>query len=529
MSCNNLKAPQPPTLESLPSNVKMPQGLSLDSVKGMASGKGLSDAMNNAQGMISSNLNGLKDKFSPDAIASKIGDTITGIADGIASQVSGAINSITSIGARIKSFDPSSAAGGIKDKLQGQLSGAADFSGLATSLQSGKCAGSYVKQAGEFNKAVSDNAKNKVAGLPKKTQRRMVSDSQFRQSKTDEITEEVKTDTYNSAVDQANAKAQNQSAQDELTSYKVDSKSRTNSKGCGDWMIEWANGSFIHANNVMAGSVAGYLYIDNFQRIGSLFGGYTDDVFTVLSLIDDARKDYAYGLGARHYFRTLFNGNPCGTRWDTVGEIDGELIPGTGQVFKDEKDRNILGLLMVMNPNLWVDQQPVRTKGTYEGPNVMWRTWTDVYNTFFNKSEWSEVYIRNIRDITSSKSNHNISHRPGNHMWVDDYPSVFGDATKARDNFLKVIEKAEDKLYSAIYSQKKVLKANAESSGNDLVASKINEILDDNTKVVGQDLIMTKVVGNKLEFVWSVATVDWKSPEITRVDHLEGTPGKELW
>jgi replication-associated recombination protein RarA len=122
-----------------------------------------------------------------------------------------------------------------------------------------------------------------------------------------------------------------------------------------------------------------------------------------------------------------------------------------------------------------------------------------------------------------------MAHRSTAHLWLDDHPGVFGDTTKARDNFLKVIDEAEDKLYDTIYAQKKTLRASAENAGNELVASRVNDLLDDSTKVVGRDAIVTEVIGNKIEFVWSVATVDWKSPEITRIDHIDGTAGKGLW
>jgi hypothetical protein len=532
MSCNNLKAPQPPTLESLPSNVKMPQGLSLDSVKGMASGKGLSDAMNNAQGMLSSNLAGLKDKMSPDAIAGKIGDTISGIADGIASKVNGAISSITSIGARIRSFDPSSAAGGIKSKLQGQLSGSTDFTSLASSLKSGKCAGSYVSEAGEFNKSISESAKNKLSGESRKNKRRMVSDQQFRQSKTEEITEEVKSDTYSSAVAQSSAKAKNQSAQDKLSSHSVESKSRSNPRGCGDYILHWSLNSFLPVNDIIAGAHVGYLYISTFQKVGSLFGGYTDDVIDVLDVIDAVRGDHVQGLTAKYYFRTVFNENPCGVKWDTIGKIDGEKIPGTGDKFSDGQDRNILEYLGIHFPGTFRYQNRRKAINTkWEGPWVIYPTWKAVYDTLFKSYEWDSVYIRNISDVVSSASNYNLCHRSSAALWVDDRPGQFGDTTKARDNFLKVIEKAQDKLFETLRANKQVLRQSALNAGNQEVADSIAAIIDDNSKVVGRDLIdlSTNSTG-KTQFVWSIATVDWSSPEVTKVEKLNGVEfGKEIF
>ena len=532
MSCKNLKAPQPPTLESLPSNVKMPQGLSLDSVKGMASGKGLSDAMNNAQGMISSNLTGLKDKLSPDAIASKIGETISGIADGIASKVTGAISSITSIGARIKSFDPSSAAGGIKSKLQGQLSGSADFASLAASAKSGKCAGSYVSEAGEFNKNISDRAKGQLANQSGKDKRRMVSDKQFRDSKTDEITENVKNETYNDAVDQSNSSGKKQSAQDDLTSHSVESQSRSNPKGCGEFMLWWTRQSQLPVSSLLAGSAVSYLYISAFQKTGSFFGSYTDDIVDVLNIIDAVNDDYVSGLSARYYFRTFFNENPCGVKWDTVGEIDGEKIPGTGSIWKDLQDRNILGFLRFHQPNLFLSQNPRKAKSAlWDGPNFSYRTWVEAYNTFFKKFEWNNVYIRNIKDVVSSRSNHNMCHRPEAHLWVDDSPSVFGDATKARDNFLKVLEKAEDTLFETLRSNKNTHQRAAINSGNTEIAEQIGSIIDDNSKVINYKLIPKMIAkSTDIETVWTVATVDWSSPEVTKIEPLIASQaGKGIW
>lgn len=529
MSCKNLKAPQPPTLESLPSNINMPDGLSVDSVKNMASGKGLSDAMNNAQGMISSNLNGLKDKFSPDAIANKIGSTINSIADGITSRVTGAINGITSIGAKIKSFDPSSAAGSIKGKLQGQLKGASEFTNMASSFQSGKCAGSYVKQAGEFNKGISDSARSKVSGLSAGDKRKMVSDSNFRQAKTNEISEQVKSDTYNNAVSEANKEdTSSTSAQDSIASNTVDAVTKGTHK-CGDWVNHFAYGSMIPINGLLAGSVVGYLQTQKFQKVGSFFGGYKDDVEDVLDVMDSVIEDYVNGLAAKYYFRDNFDMNPCGIKWQDVKEIDGPPIPGTGDKFKDGKDRNLLGFMMAHHPALWIDQRGRNAKTTrWNGPKFGWERWRDAFNLMFKESEWDQVYIRKINGVTTSFSNYNMIHKPTAYLFTNNRPELF-DAQKGYDNFMKVIDKAKDHLYDQIRFNKEIIVRQLERAGRTNALNYINNYIDDPTKIVSRSFVnMVSTDESLVREVWSIATIDWMNPTVSKVEHLEGTAGKEL-
>ena len=204
MSCKKLKAPQPPTLESLPKNVKMPEGLSVDSIKSMASGKGLSDMMSNVGGMISSNLNSLSDHLSPTALAGKVSSVVDSIAGGIESRVNMAINSVTSIKGMIGGAF--SQADKIKDRLTGKVPGRSEFAELQSSISNTKCDGKYTSQAGAVVSDINSNINSQSSRISKKDKRNINKNQSAKDAKAAEIQENVSVKTADKAATQNKSK-----------------------------------------------------------------------------------------------------------------------------------------------------------------------------------------------------------------------------------------------------------------------------------------------------------------------------------
>lgn len=218
MSCKKLKAPQPPTLESLPKNVKMPEGLSVDSIKNMASGKGLSDMMNNVGGMISSNLSNLGNHLSPAALAGKVSSVVDSIAGGIESRVNMAINSVTSIKGMIGGA--LSQADKIKDKLTGKIPGKSEFTELQSSISNTKCDGKYTSQAGSVVSDINSKINSQSSQISKKDKRKIAKDQDVKDAKASEIKNNVSTKVTEDTAAQNKSKEE-RSEQDTLVETEL--------------------------------------------------------------------------------------------------------------------------------------------------------------------------------------------------------------------------------------------------------------------------------------------------------------------
>lgn len=235
MGCNDLKPPSPPTLESLPKNVNLPAGVSLDKVKSMASGKGLSDAMNNVGGLIGDNLKKLGNALNPASIADRIGSAVESIAGGIADRVNAAVDGLSNLKDQLKAVDPSATLEGlpgspddIKSSIKGKIKGALDFGNIQGSLSLGKCEEQFTKQAGEVNKQLKNDVKDAAKKIPGKDKIKMAKDAKFKQEKEKEIVDQVKQKTANDAQQQA-AKPDKESrtAQDKIQSETLKTEKNT--------------------------------------------------------------------------------------------------------------------------------------------------------------------------------------------------------------------------------------------------------------------------------------------------------------
>lgn len=248
MGCDDLKPPSPPTLESLPSNVNLPSGMSVDSLKNIASGKGLSDAMNNVGGLIGGNLKKLGSALSPAAIGDRIGAAVDSIAGGIADRVNSAVDGLSNLKNQLKSADPSAileklpgSPDSVRANIQSKITGSLDFGNIQGTININKCAETFTKQAGEVNKQLSDSVAAATSKIPGKEKIKMSQDAEFKQAKEQEIVDTVKQQTASSAQqttqspDKDNKTAQDK-IQSEVLKTETISKPRTG-KAYIDYML----------------------------------------------------------------------------------------------------------------------------------------------------------------------------------------------------------------------------------------------------------------------------------------------------
>jgi hypothetical protein len=213
MSCNNLKPPTPPSIENLPGNIKPPVGGTIDNIKSLASGKGLSSAMSNVGGLVSSNLKNAASALSPENIAGKVGDLIGGIASTITSTVDGVIDGITGLKGQLKSLNPKaklSQADKLKADIAGKTDGIGEMSDLQSKLSNDACAKKYISQASDVNKSMTNSATTAIKGVSRKDRVKMNSDPEFKQQKSQEIQDKVKADATDKATSSAAEKDKDQ-------------------------------------------------------------------------------------------------------------------------------------------------------------------------------------------------------------------------------------------------------------------------------------------------------------------------------
>ena len=210
MGCNDLKPPSPPTLESLPKNVNLPDGVSLDKLKSMASGKGLSDSMNNVGGLIGDNLKKLGNALNPASIAERVGSAVESIANGIADRVNAAVDGLSNLKDQLKAADPSATLEGlpgspdqVRSSIKSKIKGTLDFGNIQGSLSLSKCGEQFTKQAGEVNKQLKNDVNEATKKIPGKDKIKMAKDDNFKQQKEQEIVNEVKQKTAENAQQQA--------------------------------------------------------------------------------------------------------------------------------------------------------------------------------------------------------------------------------------------------------------------------------------------------------------------------------------
>ena len=226
MACNKIKPPSPPTLEEsmLPPGLNLPRGGTLEQIKSLASGQGLSNAMNNVSGLISSNVSKLGNALSPDALAGRVTGAIQDITDEIGSRVNQAIDGVKNLPNRLSDLIPKSPSFG--------LPGKAEFAEMQESLGVGKCGEQYIKQASQVTGSIGAAATSAASQLSPKELRDMKNNTKTEETKAEQIQQEVtqqatETATTQAAVEDKNEKTVQNNVQSPVIETKVREKEQT--------------------------------------------------------------------------------------------------------------------------------------------------------------------------------------------------------------------------------------------------------------------------------------------------------------
>jgi len=208
MSCNKLKPPSPPSLETLPDNIKAPQGGSLDGIKSQASGKGLSDAMSNVGELVGDNIKSMAESMGPGAIVDKVGEFVSGIVDTVGDTINSVVDGVAGLKGQLKSLNPKaklSPADKLKDTVTGKSGGADEMKQLASKVSKDGCDKKYISQAGEVNKNMTGAAGTAAASISKKDRAKMAKDPEFNKQIKEKVTEDVKAKTTEDIKSKATA------------------------------------------------------------------------------------------------------------------------------------------------------------------------------------------------------------------------------------------------------------------------------------------------------------------------------------
>lgn len=208
MGCDEIKPPEVPELDTSKLTGNLPAGKTLEDLKAPVSKSTLSDSLKGAGGLITSNAKKLGDSFSPDAIASKIGDAIEGIADSITSRVDLAVNGLSNLKDRITGFDPLAKAksfvpnspeetlNNVKSKVNGST---AAVQSRAAALEK-DCGKQFAGKASAVGVNMDDKIKEKTAALPPKERVAALKDPQVAKAQKEKIVAEVKEETKQETV-----------------------------------------------------------------------------------------------------------------------------------------------------------------------------------------------------------------------------------------------------------------------------------------------------------------------------------------
>ena len=107
MACKDIKPPGVPELDlkSLP-KMKLPRGGTIAQIKSLATGQGLSGAMANVTGLISSNVSKLAGALNPAALVDKVAGAVGDIVGEIGDPVNQAIDAVTNLPNRLADMIP---------------------------------------------------------------------------------------------------------------------------------------------------------------------------------------------------------------------------------------------------------------------------------------------------------------------------------------------------------------------------------------------------------------------------------------
>jgi hypothetical protein len=231
MSCNKLKPPSPPSLETLPDNIKAPIGGSLDNIKSQASGKGLSDAMSNVGELVGDNIKSMAESMGPGAIVDKVGEFVSGIVDTIGDTINSVVDGVAGLKGQLKSLNPGaklSPADKLKDAVSNKSGGIDEMKQLASKVSKDGCDKKYISQAGEVNKNMTGAAGAAAAGISRKDRAKMAKDPEFNKQIKEKVAEDVKIKTAEDIKSKATTPdKENINLQEKTQSVEIEPVKRT--------------------------------------------------------------------------------------------------------------------------------------------------------------------------------------------------------------------------------------------------------------------------------------------------------------
>ena len=506
MSCKNLQSPQPPTLEQMPPGIKPPKGSTLDTLKNLASGNGLSNAMSNAGDLVGNNLKNLGSSLSPSALAGKIGQAVEGVVDTIASRVTAAIDGVSNLKDRLKSFDPNAtlektpgSPDSIKSNLKAKLTGFGEFSNLQSTISNNKCDEQYIKQAGQMNKNITNDAASAVKNISNKDRRKMASDPEFKKIKQQQIQEQVKNDTAKKATQTASTEDVNIKTTQETLQSNIIETVKSNTDDCYKFINKWLPSAVQHTYNV---------YYYKHQSIGrsSDFAKFhfqginSNNITNAYETIKSVGHEYVDLLKCKYWFQTVWNDSICGkTIKNDQVSAETDIEGSTSQTLDD----------ILSERYIWGDKSNHETVSMPTYKNNIPITHASIHTTFFKQFTSTKPAIR---DLTTSGVIDT--------MWY----SQISDYKDAVNNFKEVISTSKDEIVKNNHDWKQDALANAITLGNEQLIDSLELLIDDESNFVtywGSAASPTDTVGLVIYFDWSTASV-------MTVKHLPGTLGDYL-
>lgn len=224
MACKDIKPPGVPELDlkSLP-KMKLPRGGTIAQIKSLATGQGLSGAMANVTGLISSNVSKLAGALNPAALVDKVAGAVGDIVGEIGDTVNQAIDAVTNLPNRLADMIP---------KMPSfDLTGKAEFQDLQQAVGKGKCDAAFLKQAGQVTGGLSDAAEKAAGALAPKELKDIKENGKVAEDKANQIKSAVTAGAAASAVTAAAQEDKNDATvQETIQSPVIETKKREQRK-----------------------------------------------------------------------------------------------------------------------------------------------------------------------------------------------------------------------------------------------------------------------------------------------------------
>lgn len=529
MSCNNLKAPTPPSLDKLPDGINLPKGVSMDSIKSQASGK-VNSAVAGAGDLVSSNLKKLGSALSPEAIADRVGEAINGIANTITDTITGTLNSITSLKDRLKSFDPSSAfdkvpgsPGQVSASVKSKLSGVSEFKGLQGSISSQKCGNKFVKQASQANKGIKESAAAAIQNTSAKDRAKAVSDPAVADKIKSQANEQVKQDITTQATTTATAPDKESRSAQEETQSEVLQTVTTVDDTCAKFIAGHWYDSYHYLVNALY-YMNPYGIADPFEKFGFL-GIQSQDIVNVCITVKHVADEYVACKLAADFLQSKWNeydGKCEGwIKWEDL-DIRSTKIPGTG-VLNMLSDEEMTAQEMISN---WWDfavagngdnkyaiaQYGFTTKIT--GDQIL-----NAYQRFYQSKSTSRVKWSEIKPrlLTVSGDSYGLLDGPGQSIFLSDMETH-------ASNFKKVVDKKYDSIIQLLNREKRNVAARMEVLNNTEAFNFVMNEMDTGSVIAPS----RGTTGLNVSTVYYKMDINWNTLAINSIQNIPSTEGVKL-